>query len=253
MVERVETGVPGLNEVMSGGIPRGNLVLVSGGAGTGKSTICMQFLIAGAKKGERGIYVSTEQTQNELVKQAENYALPLQEMISSGRIRFIFVNVLEDESIVKIINTEIKEFKPERAVIDSISTFSEFSFSTDFARNIVLKKGGAVIPNVTEILPQNLSEKTMIKRMLGMLISNLRSMKATMLLTSELPEKGESLSSDGISEFLTDGVILLFYWEIGSVEERALKIRKMRYTHHEKSAILYEMSNQGIKIKKEEK
>ena len=71
--ERVKTGIEGLDAALNGGIPKGNLVLISGGAGTGKSTICMQYLIAGASAGENCLYVSTEQTEAELGRQAERY------------------------------------------------------------------------------------------------------------------------------------------------------------------------------------
>ena len=91
----------------------------------------------------------------------------------------------------------------------------------------------------------------MSRRMTASLINTVRNYNATTLLTSELPEKTEFLSSDGISEFLCDGVILLYFWEFGQVEERTLKIRKMRYTSHEKGPMLYSMEKSGIVVKKE--
>ena len=66
-VIRTKTGIQGLDKALMGGFPQGNTVLISGGAGTGKSTFCLQFLINGAALfGEKGLYVSTEQTREEL-------------------------------------------------------------------------------------------------------------------------------------------------------------------------------------------
>ena len=68
---RTKTGIQGLDRALNGGIPSGNMVLVSGGAGTGKSTFCLEFIVNGANTfGEKGLYLSTEQNKDELYKQA---------------------------------------------------------------------------------------------------------------------------------------------------------------------------------------
>jgi len=68
-MDRVKTGIEGLDKALNGGIPYRNVVLVSGGAGTGKSTLCLQYLVNGAKLyGEKGLYISTEQSREELLR-----------------------------------------------------------------------------------------------------------------------------------------------------------------------------------------
>ena len=72
--ERVKFGVQGLDKALNGGIPKGNLVLISGGAGTGKTTFCLQFLVNGALLfGEKGLLITTEQNQVELRKAAAGF------------------------------------------------------------------------------------------------------------------------------------------------------------------------------------
>jgi circadian clock protein KaiC len=252
MADRCDTGIVELDTAMAGGIPKGNLVLLSGGAGTGKSTFCLHFLISGAKKGERGIYISTEQNQAELIKQADCYSLPLKEFIDSGSIKVVMIDVLKDDTVVDKLRKEVSDFSPSRLVIDSLSTFSEFASTIDFARDLLLRRGGVATRTVDQVPPQRLSERTFTKRMLGMLISTIQSMNVTAVLTSELPEKAESLSSDGISEFLCDGVILLYFFGVGESEFRNLQIRKMRYTNHERKAISYNLTSTGIKVMSDE-
>ena len=81
-IERVKTGIEGLDKALNGGIPKKNIVLVSGGAGTGKSTLCMQYLVNGCKMGEKGLYISTEQNESELKKAASNFGWDLDSFCS---------------------------------------------------------------------------------------------------------------------------------------------------------------------------
>ncbi|MFH1394563.1 MAG: ATPase domain-containing protein [Candidatus Omnitrophota bacterium] len=249
--KRVGFGIPILDEALSGGIPEKNIVLVSGGAGTGKSTLCVHFLCEGIGKNEKVMYISTEQSLEEMTRQAKGVDPDFPKHVEENKLKFMEIDVLGDEGFLEKIYTEIEKFKPKRIVVDSLSTFSEFAATTDFARKILMQRGGVAQRNIDQIIPQELSERTLSKRMLGSLIAKIRGFGATVLMTSELPEKGERLSSDGISEFITDGVVLLYYFELGDVEEHAAKIRKMRYTSHEKKPLIYTLTEKGIDIKEE--
>ncbi len=252
MEEKEKTGILGLDDALKGGIPKGNVVLVSGGAGTGKTTLCLQFLVTGSMQNQKSLYISTEQNNEEVFRQASPYGWNIAELEKKGLFKVLFIDILKDENNLEKIYREIEQFKPSRVVVDSLSTFSEYTAVNEYSRQILLKRGGVAQRAIDQIIPENISEKVITKRMLGSLISDLKKPGVTTLVTSELPEKGETLSSDGISEFLADGVFLLYYWEIGEMEERALKIRKMRYTAHDGGAMLYQMNNSGIEIKKGE-
>ncbi|MBU0662837.1 AAA family ATPase, partial [Candidatus Micrarchaeota archaeon] len=84
-IARVKTGIDGLDKALKGGFPKGNIVLISGGAGTGKSTLCMQYLYNGAKLfGEKGLYISTEQSEKDLRKAAASYGWDLESLEKKG-------------------------------------------------------------------------------------------------------------------------------------------------------------------------
>ncbi len=248
MVERIKTGIEGLDKALNGGIPAKNLVLVSGGAGTGKSTLCMQYLHNGAKMfKERGLYISTEQSEGELKRQAEQYGWNIWELEEKGLLKIIYIDIIKENNFLERTREAIKNFKPKRLVIDSMSTMSDYMAVTDYS-----KQSWSVTNIQNTVIPQFFSEKLMSKKILTALVSELKNFDATALLTTELSEEGKELSADGLSEFICDGVFLLHNLGVGSAEFRSMSIRKMRYTGHQKDYIMYEIENKGIVIKKEE-
>lgn len=248
MVERVKTGIEGLDKALNGGIPAKNLVLVSGGAGTGKSTLCMQYLVNGGKiYKERGLYISTEQSEGELKRQAEQYGWNIMELEEKGLLKIIYIDIIKENHFLERTREAIKNFKPKRLVIDSMSTMSDYMAVTDYS-----KQSWSVTSIQNTVIPQFFSEKLMSKKILSALISELKNFDATALLTTELPEEGKELSADGLSEFICDGVMVLECLGVGASVFRCLRIRKMRYTNHEKASMVYELTDNGIEFKEKE-
>ncbi|MBI2530136.1 MAG: AAA family ATPase [Candidatus Diapherotrites archaeon] len=250
-IERVETGIKGLDKALNGGVPRGNLVLISGGAGTGKSTLSLQFVYNGAKLyGEKGVYFTTEQREDELRKQATRFGWDLAALEKKGLLKLIFLDIVHKVNFYETIETTIRTFKPERVVVDSMVTLADSMSITDF-KDLTAISFAQLLENVGPQAQVQQAEKLITRNILYNLYSALKQANVTALLVSELPEKSDFLSADEISEFISDGVILLHYLGIGSAEFRSLQIRKMRYTTHEKDYILYDIANTGIEIKKE--
>ncbi|NUN11043.1 AAA family ATPase [Candidatus Micrarchaeota archaeon] len=249
-VNKIPFGIPGLDEALNGGIPENNLVLISGGAGTGKSTLCLQYLVNGAKKGEKGLYISTEQNLADLSKQGEQYGWNLQELVDKNLLRVVYIDIIREDFVFKKIKDSIQDFKPNRLVIDSLNTLSDFTASTDFARQLYMQRG-TMSPTISDkVLPENLTENLLKRKIMMAFLSEIKNTKTTALLTSELPEKGDYLSADGVSEFLSDGVIILNYLGVGLTQFRSIQIRKMRYSNHEKDYIGYDLKA-GIEIQKD--
>jgi circadian clock protein KaiC len=210
----------------------------------------LRYFLEGARKGHRGVYISTEQTPEELRRQASRYGWEFPAFEEKGLIRFVFVNILKEATFMDEVRGALKAASPDRVVIDSLTAFSGYAAMNEFARQTALKQQvGMRVVDLSRLLPRRVSEMSMTRQMLASLISEVKGFKATTLLTSELPERTGYLSSDGISEFISDGVLLLYYWSIGAVDEHALRIRKMRYTSHEKATMLYDLSDAGITMK----
>lgn len=242
---RTKTGIEGLDKALNGGFPEGSLVLISGGAGTGKSTLCLQFLVNGAKVGEKGLYVSTEQTQEELIKQSVSFGWDLEGLIKKNMVRIIYYDITGQDNFLKRIDLAIQDLKPKRIIVDSMTTLTDAMIIGGVTEHDAF----SMVQIAESVSPIPRTEQIISKQILYRLLNALRTYKTTTLLTSELYEEVARLSADGISEFITDGVLLLSYLGVGSSVFRSLRIRKMRYTDHEKGSLVYEMSPKGIDVK----
>ena len=248
-IERTKFGIQGLDKALMGGIPQGNIVLVSGGAGTGKSTLCLQFLVNGVTAfGEKALYISTEQTEEELQKHASMFGWDLKRLEEKNHLKILFFDITHGDNFLQQVDLIIKEFKPKRIVIDSLTTLTDSliigGMSEDSAFSLV-----QVLESVSPI-PR--TEQIIAKSILYKLVTELKKYRVTTIVTSELYEEATSLSADGISEFITDGVIVLHFLGVGSAEFRTMRIRKMRYSCHEKEYLPYELERAGVVIKEEE-
>lgn len=247
MVDKIKTGIDGLDKALFGGIPKGNLVLVAGGAGTGKSSLCMQFLVNGAKMGEKGLYISTEQSRTELLKQSKEFGWPVEDLEKKGLLQIAFLDVPKQDNFFAWIKRTISTFNPTRIVVDSMTALAD----TMMVHEMKSKGSFTLIQVVEDVFPTAMTEKLITKNLMYSLITDLRSFGATCLMTTELPEQSDYLSADGMSEFIADGVLTMHYLGVGSSEFRSMQIRKMRYAGHEKGYLLYEITNKGIEFKEE--
>lgn len=242
-MERVSTGIETLDELMEGGIPKGFIVEVSGPAGSGKTIFCMQFLVKAAKKGKRCLYLSFDQPEDAILSQAKQlwpdidglksnlkiirYYYPEAYVSKKGEERLKAKIRASLEALPKAFETldnEIESFKPDLVVVDSISALTDL------------------------IAP----ESSRIREIVAEMIESLRTKKITTLVTSELPEDEKKLSRDGVSEFIVDGVLVLYYLGLGTHDTRTISIRKMRQTNHGKDVYPLEITKDGVTVKKSE-
>ncbi|MFA5246409.1 MAG: ATPase domain-containing protein [Candidatus Micrarchaeia archaeon] len=151
-VNKIPTGIAGLDTALDGGIPENNLVLIAGGAGAGKTTLSLQFLLNGARKGEKGIYISTEQTQNNILKQAHGFGKDLPSLIAAGTLKITYINIIEEQEMFSLVFDAIKQIGPKRIVIDSLSTFSEYFTINDYVKEMLFRKGSMMNRQVTDKL-----------------------------------------------------------------------------------------------------
>ncbi len=242
---RTKTGIQGLDKALMGGIPQGNIVLIAGGAGTGKSTLCLQIAVNGAKLfGEKALYVSTEQNKKELYKQADGFGWDIEALEQRNLLKILFFDVTEGDSFLEKLNTIITDFQPARLVIDSLTTLTD----SMLVSGILEDKGFSMVQIAETVNPIPRTEKIVAKTLLYHLFKNIKQFQVTTLLTTELPEDHKQLSADGISEFIADGVVTLKSLSIGSELNRTIEIKKMRYSNFEGGIRAYSLDQSGILV-----
>jgi len=130
---RIETGVSGLDDILSGGLPAGQMYLIEGDPGTGKTTIGMQFIMAGSKKGENSLYVTLSESLGELGGSARSHGwnpkdIPIAEFIPEEaslspeqQYTVFHPSEIELATTIQKLTELIEKEKPVRLVIDSLS------------------------------------------------------------------------------------------------------------------------------------
>lgn len=220
MVERIDTGVPGLDKTLDGGFPEGSVSLVTGGPGSGKTTFCIQFLSQGLENEENCLYLTTGQSPEEIRRDAKEFGIDFDNYI--GNLSMAHINPSRDleSEIVDYIKGE--DF--DRVVLDSLSVFEMYW-----------------------------GEKDGLRKYLNRLVERLKDMDATAVVTSEIPEKSGRLSRFGIAEFIVDGVIRLEGFALGEATYRSAQVLKMRRTSIDGSVKGLTIDENGIKLEEEDK
>ncbi len=224
-MNRVSTGIPGLDEIIEGGFPESSSVLLSGGAGTGKSIFAMQYLYHGAlNKGEPGVYITMEEGAHNLWWNTKRFRWDLLPLEQKNMLRIYKFepgkdnrNDLEDQN-AKIIE-KAQSLKAKRLVIDSITAFSFWTEKNSDIRYAVYS-----------------------------LINELRKLKCTTILTCETVGDKNAVSRFGVEEFLTDGLVQLHF----SPPHRYAVVRKMRGTKHDTRVHPLVINDEGISINSQE-
>ncbi len=242
-MQRCKTGIQGLDVILGGGIPEGSTVLLSGMAGAGKSIFSMNFLINGAKVfGEKCLYLSTEQTEEELQKVASQFGWNLVELENKNLLRIVYFKVLGEDHFLQRIDELVQTFKPKRIVIDSLTTLIDSLIMSEMQKD----EAFSMIRVADSVSPIPRTEQIITKIMLYHLFDQLKNYDATTVLTSEIHE-ASAVSSDGVSEFVVDGVIVLTSVE-GDDGFRTLRVPKMRLTKQKRGIYNFEITDSGIVV-----
>jgi circadian clock protein KaiC len=222
--KRLATGIPGLDEMLHGGIPEGDSVLIAGPAGSGKTLFAQQFVTHGITNGEPGVMVTFEEHPNQYQKRAEQFGLDLQQMVADDKLRIIYLRPLDlsvDETLQEIQDT-VSAIKAKRVSIDSLSGFEL-----------------ALAPTFREDFRESLY------RMVG----TLTGFGVTVVMTVEVITSFTNLEfTQHLVSFLTDEIILLRYIEVDGSLKKMIAAVKMRGSQHSKELREYEITPEGLVI-----
>ena len=215
---RVELGVPRLDEMLGGGLPRGYSMLIAGPSGSGKSILAASFLAEGARRGETAVLAVFEQRPNRTRNRQ------IVELIASGKVCVVDSPApdLSIDEIVLLILKEIQRIKASRVVIDSLSAFEL-----------------AVAPTFRDDFRESMLR----------LVTALSATGVTTVMTSELEDRYTDLRfSPYGTAFLTDAIIVQRYIEIDSRLRRMIAVVKVRASAHSDELRLFDIDKNGIHI-----
>jgi len=240
-LDRVGSGINGLDRFLQGGFPKKSITLVSGPPGGGKSIFCFQFLYEGVKNNEKCLFLTLDKKVEGLLEQSRQLGIDFQPAIEQNLIKFMFLDI-NQKLIYETMLNEILNGEYDRIVLDSITPLSEMPIYIRNPEDFNIDTSNSV---KYDDYSKNTSPPT--RRLHLLYIMNaLESSSATSLVTSELPSGSKSLSRDGISEFLADGVITLSLDPM--MDRRKLSIMKMRNTKHTLKPQDIVIDSGGIKI-----
>lgn len=234
-IQRVTTGISNLDDLIQGGFPKQSITLVSGSPGAGKSIFCFHFLYEGIKNNEKVLYLTLDKQEEGLIFQARNLGFDFHEAIEQGIAKFRYLDI-NQKLIYESMSEEILQGNYDRIVLDSITPLSEMP--------MYIRNPDYTPPNYSIVNSKTDSTKTPQRRHLRYIMSALETSGATSVVTSELQLGSTSLSRDGISEFLADGVITLSYDT--TMDRRKLSIIKMRNTKHSLKQQSMTITDKGI-------
>jgi len=226
-----ESGIPGLDKMLEGGIPDGHVVLIQGGAGSGKTMLSMQWLFKGwEEENDPGLYIAVTETYEKAIKNLQNIGFFDESALNEGNIRFTDLRSITQimgwgekdvtkndvEELINMIEELIEESGAKRLVIDSISALGYMIDDRELFRRFIFRLGTV-----------------------------LDTLGCTIFLTSEA---SEGKSPFAIEDFISDGII---HMEQVPGEQRLLRhlnVSKMRGVEYRSGKVAFKIDSGGITI-----
>lgn len=222
-MERIATGIPGLDSMLNGGFLEGASILLAGGAGCGKTIFSTQYIYQGAAQyNEPGIFITLEEGTTNIWWNMKNFRWNISKMQQENLIKIYRVGMFNPKDFAMEFDHEIGKIKDmvheigaKRLVLDSTTAFGMF-----------------------------MSNDAEIRYNLFKLINEMKKLNCTSLLLAETEGGRDQFSRFGVEEFVVDGVIALYFFP----PVRSIFIKKMRGTNHDKRIHPFEIGQNGIEI-----
>lgn len=221
LTERTSIGKPRLDEMCGGGIFRDSIVLISGATGTGKTMFATEFLAAGLRAGQRGLFYSFEESRPQILRNAASWGVDFSDAERDGMLRIDsrYPERAGLEDLLVEMRHQIEDFKPVRMVIDSLSVLDRVSSGASFREFLV---------GLTSLIKEY-------------------ELAAMCTNTTGIGAGSPSPALTQVST-ITDAIILLRYVELQSSIKRCLTILKMRGSDHDKTITEYTIDSNGMNV-----
>ncbi len=234
-IERVKTGIPGLDELIEGGFPKGDTILIAGKAGTGKSILATQFIYKGVTEyNEPGVLVTLEEPPRLIRRNMLRFGMDLQKLEKEGKISIVDLSPSKEATpatmveypsfdlsgLQAIILNHVKKINATRVVLDTLSIMAYKFRSRDILREEFFK-----------------------------LAANITRTGCTLLITSEIPAQEGGLGVFDMEAFLASGVIVLYNEKISDTSRsRSIEVLKLRGSKHSSRIHSMRITDEGIRV-----
>jgi circadian clock protein KaiC len=228
-LDKVRTGIAGLDEITGGGLPKGRPTLVCGAAGSGKTLLAVEFLVRGALEyGEPGVFMAFEETEKELAQNCASLGFDLDAMVAQKKLAMDYV-YLERREIEETGEYDLEGLFIRLAhAIDSIG-----------AKRVAL--------DTIETLFAGLPNPAILRAELRRLFRWLKDKGVTAVVTGERGD-GSGLTRYGLEEYVADCVILLDHRVVDQIATRRLRIVKYRGSTHGTGEYPFLIDQRGISV-----
>lgn len=220
---RVKSGVPGFDDLIEGGFPRGSIITVSGDTGTGKTTFGIQFLHAGATKHEEnGLYISFDEKKRFMYRNMGRFGWDLQKLDKDKKIVFIEYPPFEVDQFLQqetVLRDLIDKVGIERLVVDSVMPLMLVHGSERERREGILK-----------------------------IVEKMKNWGCTTLLLCEGVETLSDEPKRNWVEYLSDGLVCLYNIRRKNYRERAIEVVKLRGVMHETKISPMKIGDSGVEV-----
>ena len=227
-IQKISTGIEGLDEVTGGGFPKGRPILICGTAGCGKTLFGIQFLVKGIlEHDEPGVFVSFEESTTDLRDNTASLGFDLDKLIREGKLRI---------DHIKVERSEIEE----TGEYDLEGLFIRLNYAIDAigAKRIVL--------DTLESLFAGMQNEGLLRAEIRRLFRWLKDKGITAVITGERGEN--SLTRQGLEEYISDCVVLLDFRVVDQIATRRLRIVKYRGSTHGTNEYPFLIDENGISV-----
>jgi circadian clock protein KaiC len=227
-LDKTPSGIPGLDEITGGGLPKGRPSLICGAAGSGKTLFSMEFIVRGAVEfGEPGVFMAFEEKAEELATNVASLGFNLDK--------------LQKDALLKIDHVQVERSEIEETGeydLDGLFIRLGYAIDTIGAKRVVL--------DTIENLFSGLNNQAILRAELRRLFAWLKDKGVTAIITGE---KGDgSLTRQGLEEYVSDCVILLDHRVVNQISTRLLRIIKYRGTVHGTNEYPFLIDEDGISV-----
>ena len=237
-LERIKTGISGLDDLIEGGFPKGSTIVVTGTPGTGKSIFGMSFIAEGCKNNDKCFYINVEQLVDKIVSQAALFNWNFKGWESQGKLKILSISPqdLLDSKPLQDIKEDIMKNHYDRVVIDSLTSLLYAPYTMSSILNIAEKGLGSNI-----LIEMKRAE-------IMSFIDFLQRNDKTTVLISQKIEGMPGDTYDIVSEFKADSLIVMGMEPLGEIVNRTIQVKKLRQTKIDAIPYDFDFTKDGISL-----